>query len=521
MLRPASWRWLFCAVVLTVAATARAADDAQALLDKATDAKLGAETLADLNQVIKLSRESIEAGLDEANAEFARELLASTLSQRAELVCLEMFERPVTPSRARKLLQMALADLEETIQINAEQPDAQFLLGRLYAHLGKTDEARKALDEAVRLSSLDPAAKSKALMIRANLQPDDDRRQADYDEAVKLSPEDPDVLRFRAMHYLSQNSIEPAIVDLDAAIKLDPDDAETHEARGMALAIAEKLDDALESFDKAIELEPNSPTTLTRRARIRAMKGDFPAALADVELAMKLQPGSVQALLLHASLLGTTGKHDQALAELNVLRQVMPDSPEILLQVATLYQATKQHDKAIAAFDELIADDPANILALRGRADTFLNQGKQAEAVAGYEQALKVDPADTGVLNNLAWVLATSPDDALRDGKRAIELATEACEVTEYKQAHILSTLAAGYAESGDFDTAITWSQKAVELGDEQTKGQLARELESYQAKKPWREAAPPDEPAVDDTAQPEPGASPSKQETARAKRGS
>jgi tetratricopeptide (TPR) repeat protein len=229
----------------------------------------------------------------------------------------------------------------------------------------------------------------------------------------------------------------------------------------------------------------------------------------------------VQALLLHASLLGTTGKHDQALAELNVLRQVMPDSPEILLQVATLYQATKQHDKAIAAFDELIADDPANILALRGRADTFLNQGKQAEAVAGYEQALKVDPADSGVLNNLAWVLATSPDDALRDGKRAIELATEACEVTEYKQAHILSTLAAGYAESGDFDTAITWSQKAVELGDEQTKGQLARELESYQAKKPWREAAPPDEPAVDDTAQPEPGASPSKQETARAKRGS
>jgi hypothetical protein len=117
-------------------------------------------------------------------------------------------------------------------------------------------------------------------------------------------------------------------------------------------------------------------------------------------------------------------------------------------------------------------------------------------------------------------VLATSPDDKLRDGKRAIELARLACEVTEFKQAHILSTLAAGYAETGDFDTAITWSEKAVELGTGETKGQLAKELESYQAKQPWREAAPPELPAVDETAQPD-SATPAKDETARAKRGS
>jgi tetratricopeptide (TPR) repeat protein len=519
MLRPARWQWLLCAMVLAAAAAAQAGEDGQALLDKATDVKLGAETLADLNQVVKLSREAIEAGLDEANARFARELLASALAQRAELVCLELFERPVTPNRARTLLQTALSDLEETIKLNSEQPEAQFLLGRLYAHLDKNEEARKALDSAIRLSAHDPAARSKALVIRANLHADAAARAADYDEAAKLTPSDPEVLRFRGMHHMTQNNIEQALADFNAAIKLDPEDSETYEARGMALAVAEKLDEALESFSKAIELEPNSPTALIHRARIRAMKGDYPAALADVEAAMKLRPGSVQAILLHASLLGTTGKHEQALAELNVLRQVMPDSPEVLLQVATLYQVTKQHEKALVAYDELLAKDPDNILALRGRADTFLNQGKQAEAIAGYEQALKVDPKDSGVLNNLAWVLATSPDDKLRNGARAVELAKEACELTEYKQAHILSTLAAGYAESGDFDTAINWSTKAVELGTDATKEQLAKELESYQAKKPWREAAPPDAPAVEDTAQPE-AAVPSRQ-AARAKRGS
>ena len=111
-------------------------------------------------------------------------------------------------------------------------------------------------------------------------------------------------------------------------------------------------------------------------------------------------------------------------------------------------------------------------------------------AIADYESVLKDDPKNSHVLNNLAWLLATSPDDKLRDGKRAIELATEGCKVTDYKQAHLLSTLAAGYAETGDFKTAIEWSQKAVAAApDEEMKANLVKELESYQAGKPWREA--------------------------------
>jgi hypothetical protein len=91
-------------------------------------------------------------------------------------------------------------------------------------------------------------------------------------------------------------------------------------------------------------------------------------------------------------------------------------------------------------------------------------------------------------------VLATSPDDKVRDGKRAVELGSQAAKLTEYKKPHILSTLAASYAESGDFDQAKHWSEKAVELGQEDpdldadTKAQLKKELASYEEKKPWRE---------------------------------
>ena len=71
----------------------------------------------------------------------------------------------------------------------------------------------------------------------------------------------------------------------------------------------------------------------------------------------------------------------------------------------------------------------------------------------------------------------------------AVKLAEKACKLTEYKEAHVLSTLASGYAETGDFEKAREWATKAVELAstDEQ-KANLSKELESYKQDKPWRE---------------------------------
>ena len=516
-------RWSLCIATLLMSSALRADDDpGQAMLDKATEAKLSAEDAGDLNEVIKLCQDALKAGLNEDNTRFANDLLASTLTQRADLICTELFERPVKPNRARGLVQMALSDLQETLKIDPKQALPQYLLGRLYSHLGQKDKALSALTEAVQLSTDDPQAKAKALMIRGNLKTDAKERLADFDEAVKLMPKDPEVLRFRGMFHLIEDRADPALADFMAALELDPEDADTHEACGIAQSVLKKYDEAMQCFDKAIELAPDNAAAYTHRARVRAIKGDTPAAMRDVEHALELQPGSVQALQLHASLLGSTGKFEQALSDLNLLRTAMPDNPELLLQIAMLHQAAKQADKAIASYDTLLATDPTNVAAYRGRADAYLSLGKQAEAIADYEQAIKHEPKNSGVLNNLAWVLATSPEDKLRDGKRAIELAKLACDVTEYKQAHILSTLAAGYAETGDFDTAMNWSKKAVELGSDDLKGQLNKELESYEAKKPWREATPADGAVVpNESATPEDGSAPKGDETARRKPGS
>jgi hypothetical protein len=108
------------------------------------------------------------------------------------------------------------------------------------------------------------------------------------------------------------------------------------------------------------------------------------------------------------------------------------------------------------------------------------------------------------VLNNLAWVLATSADDKVRNGDRAVELAKTACAGTNYVRPDFLSTLAAAYAETGDFQTATIWSGRAVHLGSENLLPQLTAELRSYEDHKPCRVPVPTGE-AISTPADPRP----------------
>jgi tetratricopeptide (TPR) repeat protein len=87
--------------------------------------------------------------------------------------------------------------------------------------------------------------------------------------------------------------------------------------------------------------------------------------------------------------------------------------------------------------------------------------GHRAQAIACYRDVLKINPNMTEVLNNLAWLLATEPDDTEKNGAEAISLARRGCEITKYQQPGLLGTLGAAYAQVGRFDDAVAAAERA------------------------------------------------------------
>jgi len=124
------------------------------------------------------------------------------------------------------------------------------------------------------------------------------------------------------------------------------------------------------------------------------------------------------------------------------------------------------------------------------RGELYSAIGAHQAAVEDLDRALASGSRDAEVYNTLAWILATSTQDGVRNGQRAKELALTACELTRYQEPNFVDTLAAAHAEVGEFDDAIRFQQRALESAEfEKRFGREARNrLELYAARRPFRE---------------------------------
>lgn len=510
-------------LVLSLLSVARAENEGLADLDKATDLQLSADSVEDLEAVAKLCETALEKGLDEEKTQFAKQLVSSVLYDHANRLAQSLLSERVSPQRFKDVRTKALQDLERAVHHSPNLGDAYVLLARLQALPGGDREAAiKAAGEAVRCYEDDKPKRSKALVFRAALQTDPDKQLEDFNAAIECDGENVEAWQGRAVHYLAREQFEKAAEDftklletqgnnpgmhnalaealfnlkkydealqhVNKAIELRPEMAVSYLLRARLHAVQEKLQDAVEDLDKALKIEPRDLGARLLRARLYHVLGETAKARSDVDLILRFRPDLEQAILLRSLIAASEGKLSEAISDVQTLLKTDPKNTEWRFQLATLQVAAGRPRRAIEIFSEILQDDPENWMVLRSRGDALLSVGKHGEAIQDYEKAIKIEPSDDGILNNFAWVLATSPKDELRDGKRSLEMATKACEVTKYQRPHILSTLAAAYAETGDFENARKWSEKAVEQGKDELKEQLQKELDSYKDNKPWRE---------------------------------
>ena len=122
------------------------------------------------------------------------------------------------------------------------------------------------------------------------------------------------------------------------------------------------------------------------------------------------------------------------------------------------------------------------------RAKAYHAHGQSRKALADYEEALKLNPKKPQVFNDLAWLQATARDPVCRDGAEAVTNATIACEANNFRDYATLDTLAAAYAEQGDFASAIRWQQEALTLAPQSLLKAFQGRLSLYRSGKPHRD---------------------------------
>jgi tetratricopeptide (TPR) repeat protein len=149
-------------------------------------------------------------------------------------------------------------------------------------------------------------------------------------------------------------------------------------------------------------------------------------------------------------------------------------------------------EEAMAHYRKFLELEPGNVEARNTLGTALIQQGRVTEAIAQWQEALAIQPDNGNAASNLAWVFATCPEDSIRQGARAVELAEKALLISGGKIPMIYRVLAAAYAETGRFDEAIETAQRGADLANSQGNPALAAELESnialYQSGRPLRD---------------------------------
>ena len=190
------------------------------------------------------------------------------------------------------------------------------------------------------------------------------------------------------------------------------------------------------------------------------------------------------------------GELDTAIAHFDLALQKAPRGSKVgkmvRFNLGSAFSRKGLSDEAIAQFEKALSIDPNYAAAHHNLANVLRRQRRFSEAITHYESALKIEPRSALTMNNLGWMLATCPDPLFRNGAKAVAVAEQADRLSGGGDPLILHTLAAAYAENGQFSQAIETAQRALQLAEDQGKSALIRalpgEIALYRTASPYHE---------------------------------
>lgn len=290
---------------------------------------------------------------------------------------------------------------------------------------------------------------------------------------------------------VSEKDLDRTGANLEEAIRSNPNDSAAHHDLGLVLLQKGDSQKAAAEFRRALELDPKQADAAYRLANILAQRGEADDALLFYDRALQAQPDLVHALTGAGNILLGRNEIDAAIPYYEKAVKLDSEDPTAQYNLGAAFFRKNELDQAIAHFEKAIAAQPNYPDAEYFLGNALLQKRQVKQAIAHWERSVRVQPDNAIAANDLAWLLATSPDESLRDGDKAIDLAKRA--IATSPDPIFLRTLAAAYAEKGDFARAIETAEKAVKdsgsLGDAAAfKQQMGTDIDSYLTRLPLRD---------------------------------
>ena len=268
---------------------------------------------------------------------------------------------------------------------------------------------------------------------------------------------------------------------------------------GIVLLEKGQVDDAIAHYQHALQLQPNWWDAEYNLGTALLSKGEVDEALVHSEKAVTMQPNDPDAQVALGSALLEKKRIDEAIMHYQKALAMRPDYFLARYGLGRALLEKGELDTAIQHFRAALLIRPEHADCHTVLAVALDEKGETAEAIQHYEKALEISPKSIPALTNLGWLIATCSNGSLRNGAKAVEIARRADELSGGSNPIVLRTLAAAYAEAGQFGQAIETAGAAIQLsrlsGDHSLSSALEEQLRLYRLGIPYREAAKLKEP--------------------------
>jgi tetratricopeptide (TPR) repeat protein len=244
---------------------------------------------------------------------------------------------------------------------------------------------------------------------------------------------------------------------------------------------------AASAFREALHLAPGSMAAAHGLARALGQTGDYGQALKHFQTLIEAHPQETSLYASRATLYSSIGNRSLAAADTARALGIQPQNAAAHLAHAQALHAAGEVDEAFAHTSSAIelAGDLARARLLRGQIHAA--RGDYARAAEDLLRSTRLVPEDPSAQAELAWLLATCPDENLRDGAEALVNARRAGELSGWHDAPSLQAFAAAQAETGAFESAVEWQTRAIEAAPTAQRARYRAVLQSFESGRPYR----------------------------------